>query len=97
MRAPATYSVALSGEVDLAMGARLDALASGYENGTTLDVRVDLREVSFMDSAGLAFVARLVRAALERGGEVVLVAPSPVVRRLLTVSGLDQLARVTTA
>ena len=94
MRATATYSVALVGEVDLAEATRLSALAAAYETGATADARVDLRDVTFMDSAGLAFLARLVRSAHERGGEVVLVGPSPAVRRLLTVSGLDQLTRI---
>ncbi|NHC46966.1 STAS domain-containing protein [Motilibacter aurantiacus] len=97
MRATAVYTVALSGEVDLALNDRLDAMAAAFERGPAADARVDLRDVTFMDSAGLAFVARLIRAAADRGGEVVLLGPPPALRRVLAVSGLDRLARIVPA
>ena len=49
---------------------------------------LDLREVPFMNSAGMAVLVQLMRMADPRGVEVVLVAPSTAVVRPLQLSGL---------
>ncbi len=82
------YVAELRGEVDLSVAAALSRLAGEFENGPSRAARVDLRTVTFLDSSGLGFLARLVRAADERGGTVTVVGPSAAVQRLLAVSGL---------
>lgn len=49
---------------------------------------IDLRECTFMDSSGLAWLIDTKRAAHAQHGSVVLVAPSHPVKRLLEVCGL---------
>jgi anti-anti-sigma factor len=51
-------------------------------------VEVDLRDVSFMNSAGMAVLVQVQRMTAPRGIEVVLVEPSAVVARPLQLSGL---------
>jgi anti-anti-sigma factor len=51
-------------------------------------VRLDLRAVSYCNSAGLAVLVQLQKLGQPRGVEVVLVAPPPVVARPLQLSGL---------
>jgi anti-anti-sigma factor len=51
-------------------------------------LRLDLRAVSFMDSAGMAVLVQLQRLGSPRGVDVVLVAPPPAVVRPLQLSGL---------
>jgi anti-anti-sigma factor len=58
-------------------------------SGTALRrVDLDLRAVSFMNSAGMAVLVQLRRMAEPRGVEVVLVAPTAAVVRPLQLSGL---------
>ncbi|WP_328291492.1 STAS domain-containing protein [Kineococcus sp. NBC_00420] len=81
-------TITLHGEVDAAIGGRLDTLreearAAGH------DVTVDVGAVSFMDSTGLAFLAQLIRSSTAQ--PVRLLNPAPQVAYLLTISGLNDL------
>lgn len=75
----------LKGEIDLSAA---DALAQALQRavGRSGTLYLDLSEVTFLDSIGLAVV---IRAALdlEDRGSVVLRAPAPSVRRVLEISG----------
>jgi stage II sporulation protein AA (anti-sigma F factor antagonist) len=51
-------------------------------------LRLDLRAVPFMNSAGMAVLVQLQRLGAPRGVDVVLVAPPDVVSRPLQLSGL---------
>lgn len=51
-------------------------------------VRLDLRGVTHLNSAGVAVLVQLEKLGRPRGVEVVLVAPPPVVARPLQLSGL---------
>jgi anti-sigma B factor antagonist len=86
--------LALSGEIDLRRGGELRRIADAYDRGDVPCVHVDLADVTFLDSTGLAFLARLVRTATSRGGEVVVSGPQPIVRRVLQASGLLEILRV---
>jgi anti-sigma B factor antagonist len=76
----------LAGELDLASAPKLEeaieAIAARRPEGLTLDL-TDLR---FMDSAGIAL---LVLATKTVGG-VTLRRPSPIVRRVIEVTGLSE-------
>ncbi|GGT78590.1 MULTISPECIES: STAS domain-containing protein [Streptomyces] len=50
---------------------------------------LDLSALSFMDSSGLNVVIKGAREAREMGGDLHLVAPTPAVRRLLEITGLN--------
>jgi anti-sigma B factor antagonist len=78
------------GDVDLASAPRLvthasDALRHGA-NGLVLD----LREVEFMDSAGLAALLNVLRRATAAGRNLVIAELQPQVRRLLADTRLDR-------
>ena len=55
---------------------------------TLRSVRLDLRAVSFMNSAGMAVLVQLQKLGAPRGVDVVLVAPPDIVVRPLQLSGL---------
>ena len=74
--------LAVRGEIDMATAHRLRA-ALGRADGAR-EVRVDLREVEFMDSTGLSALVAA-HQALER---LTIVCPSGPGRRALEVSGL---------
>jgi anti-anti-sigma factor len=46
-------------------------------------------ELSFMDSSGLGALHRARRRALKEGGTLVVSRPSPMVSRVLEITGLD--------
>src|ERR1041385_7772638 len=77
---------ALSGEVDAhtapSLASALEALPAGI-------VRVDMAEVSLMDSSGLRVLMEATSRARDGGGDLVVVRPSPTVTRLVEISGLS--------
>lgn len=52
-------------------------------------VVVDLLQVTFMDSSGLGAIHEARRAAIREGGSLVVCRPSPMVHRVLEITGLD--------
>ena len=83
-------TVVVGGEVDLSNAGEFEAQlerlwAAGW---TTVDV--DLRQVSFMDSSGLHALSRAVRAASALGTTLTIVDVSEPVRRLLGLTGMDE-------
>jgi anti-sigma B factor antagonist len=50
---------------------------------------VDLCELRFMDSSGLGVLHAARRAALKRGGTLVVSRPNPMVSRVMEITGLD--------
>jgi anti-sigma B factor antagonist len=56
---------------------------------------VDIREVSFVDSAGLGALVGGIRRLREAGGSVVLCCTRASVLRLLRMTGLDRIVAVT--
>ena len=82
--------IQLEGELDVAScvdaAATTEALLSQWHGA----VIVDLAAVTFTDSTGLNFLAGLNRRVTGSGERFVVRDPSPIVRRLIDVSGLDQ-------
>ncbi|SEE63681.1 STAS domain-containing protein [Ruania alba] len=80
----------LSGEVDVALSEELtEAVAEAEAAG--LPVRVDVRHVQFMDSSGIALLARL---ASRTPGRLTLIRPPDVVRFLLEVTRIGDLVDI---
>lgn len=85
------------GEVSFVLIGRFDAHEVGTFKGTFDDLlgqgishfRINLSEVNFVDSTGLAAMVRAMKRARERGGDVVLVHPSDPVRVILELTCLD--------
>ena len=57
-------------------------------------IAIDLRGVAFLDSSGLAVISRLLRGCRERGGELCLLEPQPIVATALRVTGFEAAAAV---
>lgn len=89
--ATTVFSVALQGDVDLARVPQLHELVESYCSSDAVDVLVDLRDVTFMDSTGLGFMARLSREARDRDGTVTLTNLHPEVERVIRMTGMDQI------
>jgi anti-anti-sigma factor len=92
-RAGAAVVVAPAGEVDLATvdAVRAELDAARGEAGLVV---LDLREVTFIDSAGVRLVLEGSRALAAAGGELVVVRGGHEVRRLFALVGLDGRVRM---
>lgn len=85
--------VVLVGEIDAEVGPDLvEAATDAEDSGCPLEV--DVGHVTFMDSTGVAFLARLASRASTR---VVLIRPPELVRFLLEVTSIGELLDVADA
>jgi anti-sigma B factor antagonist len=86
--------VSVRGEVDLATAGDLEAALHRAADGPgAVRVVADFAAVTFCDSSGLAVLDRAYAAAVARGGDFRLVNPSPDMRLVLEITGLERLTR----
>jgi len=83
----------VSGELDIRTCGELERIA-GQRADTGQRVVLDLSELTFCDSTGLAGLVRLHKRATAAGGSLVLRAPSRRVQNLLSMTGLNRLLAV---
>jgi anti-sigma B factor antagonist len=81
--------VSLKGELDIATvdDLRNDLRKARQSYGE--HVILDLAELEFMDSQGLSVIVNCHKAVTAAGGSFALVAPRPIVRRTLEITGLS--------
>jgi anti-anti-sigma factor len=82
----------LHGELDVDTLAVLDELP--VQSGPGRRVVLDLQALTFVDSSGMRGLLELRRRIIDPGGHLVLRRPRPNVRRVLEVSGLDEVFTV---
>lgn len=80
----------LDGRLDIA-GAALVDLKMNVVAGSSKNLLIDLKRVSFLGSMGLRSIVLPARAVLGRGGKVVLFAPNEMVESVIKTSGIDSL------
>lgn len=82
--------VSVGGEVDLETASQLAEHALDALHQVSPHIVLDITGVTFMDSTGLKVLVTIERRAQLAGGSFVLVGASPPVRRILALTGLDQ-------
>lgn len=93
--APQEVTLHLDGELDLATQSLLsDEIRLILSAPETLHVTIDAARLEFMDSTGLAVLLALSEAIGLRDGTVTVTSPRPVVRRVITISGVDDRLRL---
>jgi anti-sigma B factor antagonist len=80
--------VHIEGEVDVASAPTLRERLVDLVSAGRHRLAVDLTDVSFLDSVGLGVLIGGVKRARAQGGDLVLVAPSGGVERVLDLTGL---------
>lgn len=94
---PGYLVVSVAGEIDTVTASQFrEQLASVITCGARRVV-VDLARVTFMDSAGIGVLTATHRVLAVQQGSLAVVSPSPAVRRVLSLSGLDQVILVTSS
>lgn len=83
----------LSGEID---SSTAEPLAGHLREGadTASDLEILMRDVHFIDSSGLRILIEAHQEAEKRGRRLIIVEPSPIVVRLLGISGLTEYLHV---
>ena len=85
-----TITVALRGDLDAATAAEArGALGDAIAQHPGALVRVDLAEVTHLDSSGVGMLIGAQRRAATAGGDLRVVRPQPRVAGLLRLTGLD--------
>ena len=86
--------IALVGDLDEAGGklARRQ-LARAVDSGT-VNLTIDLDRVGALDSAGLAALIATLRRARDRGGDVRVQSSQPHIRRVMELTGLSRVFRL---
>lgn len=80
----------IAGEIDLHSAPQVRNHIDTRLNGGQTQIAVDLSNVDFIDSTGLAALISGRKQATEASGALVLVAPTDPVKRALSVTGLDK-------
>jgi anti-anti-sigma factor len=78
----------VSGEIDLQVADELRG--AGLAAVSADGVAIDLSEVTFIDSSGLAALIEINNVTQSAGQRLTLVSPSRTVRRILELTGLTQ-------
>ncbi|MBQ4037247.1 MAG: STAS domain-containing protein [Clostridia bacterium] len=85
-------TVHITGDVDHHSAAQLrqsiDARLT--ESDTVHTLRLALGETDFMDSSGLGLILGRLRLARERGVRLVLAQPTPAIRKILRLAGVEK-------
>lgn len=89
------HLLALVGELDLATSDQLVESLSALD-GQPGQLVLDLALLEFIDAVGLRALLRVQRVVGERGGDLRLARPRPLVRRLLALTQLDSVLQVDT-
>jgi anti-sigma B factor antagonist len=79
--------IKVSGDLDFATAPELRAALDGANS----EIVIDFARLTFLDAAGLGVLAQAHEQARRHGHRVVISHAGPMVRRLLTVTGLDDL------
>ena len=82
------------GELDLATVSKFQAALIGFARRCQRVVALDLSELSFIDGTGLAAIIAFERQLRDEERVLVLSHPSPMMKRILDVTGLTWLLEV---
>ena len=88
-------TVSLTGELDHHSAKEtLDAISGSIERYMPRDLTLDLRNLSFMDSSGIAVMVRSYNKMRLTGGRMSIVDPQPQPLKVIDASGIDRLLPV---
>ena len=79
----------LHDELDLATAPALRRALAAAAGGQAVDLVVDLSGVTFVDASGLAVLLQAAQALRSSGGELRLMSPSRMLRRVLALLDLE--------
>src|SRR3954468_19964407 len=84
-------TVRIVGEIDLSSSTQLNRALDAALDRAPTRLRLDLTDVPFMDTTGVAVLLKTRRRALELGCRLTVSSSSPTITRLLEITGLTAL------
>ncbi|BDI31858.1 anti-sigma F factor antagonist [Capsulimonas corticalis] len=87
----AVATVLLRGELDAYSAPRLRQVLDPLIKATDPAILVDLTALEYLDSAGLGVLVAALKQVTDRDGQFGVISPSPIVARVLQVTGLFKL------
>ena len=88
---PAKGVIELEGEVDVYTAPQLKQQMISLLEGGSRRMVVDLTKVEYLDSTALGVLIGGLKRMREQDGNMVLVCPSPRIRRVFEITGLDKI------
>ncbi len=88
--APNVMRVALRGELDLSRTLLLDSELQAVEAMRPRTLVIDLRELDFVDSSGIARLIGARRRAMRGGWQLLVVRGGEAVQRVMSLSAIDR-------
>jgi anti-sigma B factor antagonist len=83
-------TVTFAGELDAASADQACGYVRGVIDAHGGDVLLDVAGLGFCDACGLGALARMSRHAGQAGSSLHLVAPPPLLRKIIRITGLDE-------
>lgn len=83
--------VTVVGEVDASTSPRLQECLDVHLGSGRTRLVLDVSGMSFLDSTGLRVLVGRLRLAKLHGGSIRLACPTPRIRRILTITGVDSI------
>lgn len=83
--------ISLIGRLDIQGTQEIDMKFTAMTATKKAGILVDLKQVEFLASIGMRTLISCAKAVANRGGKMVLYRPQPLVREVLSTSGLDSL------
>jgi anti-sigma B factor antagonist len=81
--------VSVAGEIDVASAPSLAAKLEEVVDRGRVEIVLDLSEVTFLDSSGLAVLVKYLKRVLPAGGQIRLVVTNRAVRQAIEITHLD--------
>jgi anti-sigma B factor antagonist len=87
--------IKLIGHLDIQGVGEVETIFVGHTAGREVKVLVDLSQLTFLASIGIRLLLWTANAVVGKGGEFVMVGPTPAVAEVLDISGINGLIRYT--
>ncbi len=92
--AGSTEEIALSGEIDLARSPQVREQLLNAASSHPQELRVNMSEVTYIDSSGLAALIEAYQAMVPHEGKIILVGLRERVRTIFQIARLDQVFEI---
>ncbi|AXU25984.1 TPA: STAS domain-containing protein [Clostridioides difficile] len=88
------WNVCLDGELDVSTADKLKEHLHGLIEKNMLDVKINLKDLDYIDSTGLGAMIGVLKKLKINEKEIYIVNPKSNVRKIFTITGLDKIFKV---
>lgn len=85
-----TVNIVLSGEVDIYTSQELKERLYGIADCTNADIRIDCKELNYIDSTGLGIFVGTLKRVKQNGKKIIISNLKESIKKLFIITGLDK-------